>query len=458
MKTASSRSVLLILFFGVLMAAMDIAIVGPALPAIQKEFSIDSRALAWIFSIYILFNLASTPVMAKLSDRFGRRDIYVLDVTLFAIGSLVIVLSPDFPVLLMGRVIQAIGAGGIFPVAAAVIGDTFPPEKRGGALGLIGAVFGIAFLVGPILAGILLRFSWHWLFLINLPIAAVLIWQGWRLLPSVRPETASAFDFGGVIVLSVLLASLTLGITQIDSASLAASFRSPAVTGLLLFAVILAPLFWRIEKKAADPVLHPELFVSRQLILTSGIAAGCGVSEAATIFLPSLAVAGMGVSESTASFMLLPAVFALMIGAPLAGRLLDRIGSKFIIQAGIALTAAGFILFATATVSLATYVVAGALAGLGMSSLLGAPLRYVVLNEAGAGHRGAAQGLLTVFLSVGQLLGASVVGSVAASFGNGAGAFQSALLAIGVLTLILIPVSIGLKNRTAEAATAKSTP
>ena len=143
MTATDSRTrnrLLLVLFVGVLMAALDIAIVGPALPAIQEDFGVSDRALAWVFTIYVLFNLVGTPLMAKLSDRAGRRSIYVLDVALFAAGSLVVAWSPSFGVLLVGRAIQGLGAGGIFPVASAVIGDTFPVEKRGSALGLIGAV------------------------------------------------------------------------------------------------------------------------------------------------------------------------------------------------------------------------------------------------------------------------------------------------------------------------------
>ena len=98
-------------------------------------FGVDERALTWVFSIYVLMNLVGTPLMAKLSDIYGRRNIYVMDVALFGLGSAIVLVSPSFGVLLLGRAIQGFGAGGIFPVAAAVIGDTFPPEKRGGALG-----------------------------------------------------------------------------------------------------------------------------------------------------------------------------------------------------------------------------------------------------------------------------------------------------------------------------------
>lgn len=132
--------VLGVLFVGVLMAALDIAIIGPALPAIQAEFGLGPRQLPWIFTVYVLLQMVSTPLMAKLSDFFGRRAIYLLDVGLFAVGSLVVALSHGtglWMLLLAGRAIQGVGAGGIFPIASAVIGDTFPAEKRGGALGLI---------------------------------------------------------------------------------------------------------------------------------------------------------------------------------------------------------------------------------------------------------------------------------------------------------------------------------
>lgn len=182
MDDKTRNKLLLVLFLGVLMGALDIAIVAPALPSIQNFFKVGDRILAWTFSIYVLFNLISTPLMAKLSDTFGRRSIYTLDVSLFAMGSLIVALSPAnlFAMLLFGRALQGFGAGGIFPVASAVIGDTFPPEKRGGALGLIGAVFGLAFLVGPILGGIVLTVTgWQWLFIIIYPSPWLLLsWAG----------------------------------------------------------------------------------------------------------------------------------------------------------------------------------------------------------------------------------------------------------------------------------------
>ena len=232
----SSTAILAVLFVGVLMAALDIAIVGPALPAMRAQFGVDERAIAWVFTIYVLFNLIGTPIMAKLSDRAGRRIVYAVDVALFAIGSLLVAQAGSFGVLLAGRAIQAFGAGGIFPVASATIGDVLPPEKRGAALGLIGAVFGVSFLLGPLLAAALLAFSWRWLFLINLPIAVVLLIASLRLLPSKPATEPKPFDWGGTLLLSATLAALAIGLSHVDSAHLASSLGSSGVAGPVLAA------------------------------------------------------------------------------------------------------------------------------------------------------------------------------------------------------------------------------
>lgn len=447
--------ILLVLFVGVLMGALDIAIVGPALPAIQTSFGVNDRTIAWVFTIYVLFNLIGTPLMARLSDDFGRRSIYTLDVALFAVGSLLVALSPTFTALLIGRSVQGLGAGGIFPVASAVIGDTFPPEKRGSALGLIGAVFGLAFIIGPILGGVLLMFGWPWLFLINLPIAVVLITMSLRLLPSARREQQPSFDWQGMVVLAVLLTTLAYGINQIDTARFLASVGSHDVWPFLLATVVLLPVFLRIERGAAHPVLRLSLFESRQAVLAVTFSAGAGLGEAGLVFMPALAVAALGLKESSASFMLMPVVLAMTVGSPLAGRLLDRFGSKVVILAGSALLTVGMMMLSQLAPHLALFIVAGALIGLGLSALLGAPVRYIMLNEAPASDRAAAQGAITLFTSVGQLTSGALVGAVAASHGGGVAGYGAAYLLVGAVSLLLTLLAQGLKGHLEELATVR---
>ena len=369
-------------------------------------------------------------------------------------GSLILATASSFEVLLIGRAIQGLGAGGIFPVASAVIGDTFPPEKRGSTLGLLGAVFGIAFLVGPILGGILLRFSWHWLFLINLPVVALLIWQALRLLPGSGAATPKPFDAAGALLLSAVLGSVAIVFTEIDSSHLRASLTSFPVAPFALLAVLLAPVFWRVERRAADPIVPPRLLGSLQMRLTGAIAIGTGTLEAGSAFFPALAVAALGVTDYNASLLMLPSVLATTVGAPLMGRLLNVLGSRAIVQMGLACVAIGTLLYALTTLTVTLFVVGGIIGGFGFSALLGAPLRYIVLNEALPADRGTAQGLLTVFLAIGQLSGAALIGGVAASQGGGTPGYQLALLILGGLTALLALAGFALKSRAVERATA----
>ena len=449
------NKILLVLFIGVLMGALDIAIVGPALPAIQKQFNIDERAAAWIFAVYVLFNLIGTPLMSKLSDIMSRKKIYIMDVILFAAGSLVVALSPNFFTLLAGRALQGFGAGGIFPVASAVIGDTFPEEKRGSALGLIGAVFGIAFIVGPAIAGVLLLLSWHWLFIVNIPIAFVVIFMSLKILPANTPEHKKPFDWNGMILLTIILAAVAYGFNQINSKDFVNSILSLNVWPFILLSIFLLPFFISAEKKAHDPILRIKLLTSRQVTLVSSLALGAGITEAAVVFIPPLLVSTFGVSNSQASFMLLPIVLAMAIGSPLAGRMLDRMGSKIVLITGTFLLALGMFGLAYEATVLLTFYISAFLIGLGMGFLVGAPIRYIMLNEAKAFERTSGQGAVNLFTGMGQLFGGALVGAVASSQGGGSAGLQNAYLMVGMMALLLVIVSFALKTRKEELKSQK---
>lgn len=456
MESKQRNRILTVLFIGVLMGALDIAIVGPALPAIQAQFNLPERSLSWIFTMYVLFNLVGTPLMAKLSDLFGRRIVYIIDVTLFAVGSLIIALSPAYWAVLAGRAIQGFGAGGIFPVASAVIGDTFPVEKRGSALGLIGAVFGIAFLIGPILGGVILAIaSWKWLFLINLPIAVAVIIFAQRELPSSRPEKTSRFDWFGMASLAVLLASLAYGINQIDTANFLNSLFSLQVFPFLIIFLVMLVVFLQIEKRVSNPIIPLALFNRKQLSLANILSIGAGVVESSLIFLPILAVAALGLAQSVASFMLLPLVLAMSIGSPTAGRFLDRFGSKTVLSVGTALSAAGMLILSVFSTSFVFFVVALILLGFGLSALLGAPLRYIMLSEARAEERSVAQGITNVFISIGQLLGSALIGAIAASGANAIEGYGRGYSVIGIVAILLLGLTFFLKSQAAEKATSQ---
>ncbi len=455
MESRQRTRILIVLFLGVLMGALDIAIVGPALPAIQRYFAVSDRLLTWMFSIYVLFNLIGTPLMARLADLFGRRRIYIIDVTLFALGSLIVFASPDFTVVIIGRAIQGFGAGGIFPVASAVIGDTFPPEKRGGALGLIGAVFGAAFIIGPILGGVLLMYGWQWLFLVNLPVAAMVIFLSLRILPGTRPGKVVRLDWLGMALLAVTLSALALGINQIDTRSFFSSLFSPTVWPFFLTFAVMLVLFILVERRSLHPVLRLDLFVKRQMVLTYFLSGGAGFGEASLVFMPNLAVTAFGLTTSRAAFLLMPVVLAMAVGSPSVGWLLDRLGSRIVILTGSFILVTGLFTLGFFATNLPMFIISGILIGMGLSALLGAPMRYIMLNEAAPADRSIAQGMVGLFGSIGQLTGSALVGAVADSQGGGVQGYSSAFLVTGLLALFLVMLAIGLKNRSAEIQTVR---
>ena len=454
MNQPNQKAVMALLFVGVLMGALDLAIIGPALPAMQAQFGLDNRSLSWLFNVYVLAQLIGTPLFAKASDRYGRRNVYIACVSGFGLGSLFLVLASNYEMLLLGRTVQGLGASGIFPVAAAVIGDTFPKEKQGGALGLIGAVFGLAFLIGPVLGGILLRYSWQWLFMINLPIAAGLLVAAWRLLPASGSKAQLPFDWLGGAVLTTLLFGIAVGVTNLDTANLKSSLASLTVWPFVLVGMALVPVFWRIEKSAADPIIRPSFFDSRQIRFVMMIAAGLGSVECAQVFFPALGVAALGVPESTAAWLMLPGVFVMMIVSPLAGKMVDAVGPTRVIQGALIVVLAGLLIYSLADINYLTFIGGGMVVGVGVAALLGAPLRYIVLEEARPEDRASTQGLLNIFLAIGQLSGAAIVGAVATSAGGGTAGYQTSFLVLAAITVVIGGIALAMKNTRQQAVTA----
>ncbi len=292
---SSNRSVLMLLFTGVLMGALDISIIGPALPSIEETIKVDERLIGWIFSIYVLFNLVGISLFAKLSDIYGRRKIYIISVSIFAIGSTWVSFSESFNMILIGRAIQGFGASGIFPVATATVGDIFPPEKRGRVLGMIGMVFGLAFIIGPLIAGVLLSFfSWNSLFIINLPISMVVILGALKYLPNEKVVSEKSIDWKGIIFLGLFLSLFSFGINQLDSEAIIDSLKKPIAFVPLVLATISLPIFVLLERKQVFPIVNVKLFKMRQIRLVGLIAFGTGLIQASFVFFTEFSVSNFG--------------------------------------------------------------------------------------------------------------------------------------------------------------------
>jgi MFS family permease len=439
------KGLITVLFTGVFMAALDTAIVGPAIPVLRETFGVDNRAVGLVMSVFVLCSLCSTALMANLSDRYGRRPVYLFSVSTFALGSLLIALSPSFWMVIASRAIQGIGAGGITPTASAVVGDLFAPAQRGKMLGLIGATYGMAFVLGPPLASsLMLVASWHWIFLLNLPIAAAILYMGARVLPQQRASgTQPALDLAGIAVTFVLLSALVLGITRMLDPVLGV----PVWPWLLLAAALLLALLVVLEKRAAAPLIPLFLFSNRQLATTYLLALGSGFGMGSVIFLTSIATHAYGVTPKNAGFVLLPLVVCSMLGSGGGGRLLNRLGPRSMMLMGFAMLALGYGLSAITGVGLWLFLLASVPAGLGIGIVVGGALRSIALDEAPLAVRAAAQGLINICTAIGTLVASASISAIADLAGGGTAGFCQAYVLVAALMLAMLLLALGLRKK-----------
>ncbi|HII84614.1 MAG TPA: MFS transporter [Methanobacterium subterraneum] len=453
MVNQGQNRILILLFVGVFMGSLDIGIVGPALPSIQSYFTVDERILSWVFTIYILFFMLGTPLMAKLSDIYGRKSIYIIDILLFTVGSVLTITSFSFEMLLLGRAVQGLGAGGIFPVANAFIGDIFPPDKRGGALGILSSVWGWSSVLGPILGGLLLHYGWQWLFIINLPITITVIVGSLYILPGGERNHKITFDWLGLIILGFLVTSLAYGINQMDTNNITSSLLSWDVLPYLILSVIMVPVLWKIEKKSQNPLIQVDLFKSREVKLVNSIMIGTGLVQASTVFIPAFVIVAMAFSSRQASLMLVPLVLTMALGAPIIGRLLDRFGSRNIMFIGSLTMAVGLFTASMFPETFYILIAASILIGVGMSTTIGSPPRYIMLVESPPSDRASGQALLNIITSVGQLVGGALVGAFIGSYAGELVGYQYTYIFIGLVAVIMTILSIGLKSKEEQVKT-----
>jgi len=451
----AQRGLVQVLFVGVFMAALDSAIVGPVIPSLRAAFSIDNRTAGLLTTVFALSSMCSTALMAYLSDRHGRRPVYLASVALFAIGSLCIAAAPSFDLLLVSRAIQGIGAGGIAPVASAVIGDMFTPERRGRVLGLIGATHGMAFVLGPPLASLLTStLGWRWLFLVNIPVAIVVLVLGARSLPRQRSDAAPGpIDIPGIAVTLMFLLCLVMGITRLPDSA----------TGMLLWpwflvasGAMLAALV-AIESRQPQPLIPIHLFANRQLAYAYVLTLGVGFSMGGIVFLTTLATLAYGVSVEHAGLALLPLVLCSMVGSMAAGWLLNRLGARRLMLFGFGLLTLGYLQSAMPQTGFAAFVVSSVLVGIGLGVVVSGALRSIAIDEAPPALRGTAQGLINIFNAVGTLLAVTCISAIADFGGGGLTGFGYAYLALGLSMLLMSIIAFGLKNRSTAALAGQTT-
>ena len=432
------------------MGSLDITIVAPTLGAVVSDFGTDYRAVSWTLSLYVLVYVVASPLMTALSDRHGRRKLYVIDVGLFVAGSIIAAVAPSFWVMLLGRGVQALGAGGILPVASAVATEIVPVERRGAALGIVGSMWGVASVLGPNLGGFLTQhFGWRSVFWLNVPIGLVVAFLAMRNLPSAAPHKRGRFDALGVVLLASGLLGLTAALNQIGRGhGIVESLQMPRVWGSLAAGVALLGLFVWAESRAEAPIIRLSHLFRRNLLVANVLSLTAGANEAGMVFVPAFAAAALGYSKQQAGSIITVIAVALFFGTPVVGMLLDRFGARRVLLVSTLLTALGNYLFGRSTT---TWEFLGSLIvlGFGLSALLGAPLRYIAANETDETDRAAGQGVLSVFASTGISLGAAVVGALVQSSireGQALEGYRHAYSVVAVLGIVGFGLAFLLKT------------
>lgn len=412
-KSSSSTWALTLFSIGVLMAAVDNGIISAALTTINSSFGVSANWGAWGVTIYTLGLALSIPIVGKISDRYGRKKLFIVEIFLFGIGSLLVALSPNFGFYLASRFIQAMGGGGIFIIGSSHILSTFPAGKQGKALGMLGAMNGIGAILGPNLGSVILDLTgnWHFLFLINVPIALILIILGALKIQETKEPAAGKLDLLGTILLSLAVLSIMYGLTNIDGVSFTDSLLTAEVYGFLLTGIVLFTVLIiynrTLERRNGDPILPINLLVLPTYLMTLLIGALTGGLMAGMIFIPAYTEQVLGVAAEYSGYFLTPLAIASGFGAAFGGMLVDKRGPVFAVLISGVITAVGFLLFPLWIEAKWQFIIASCIAGLGMGILLGAPLN-ILATERLEKNRGTALSGLSLIRQIGMTLAPTI--------------------------------------------------
>lgn len=407
---------------GIFMGAIDTGIVSPAREIIQNNFMVDAKTGIWIITIYTLAYAASIPVMGKLADRYGRKTIYIISIAIFGFGSLLCGLSHftgNFGFLVVARAIQAVGGGGIIPVATAEFGTSFPPEKRGMALGLVGGVYGIANIFGSLAGSAILNIfgtqNWEYIFYVNIPISIFIILAGIFCLPNHKEKTVKKIDGLGTLIIVAIVLSLLYGLKQIDFFDFSNTITSTGTYPFLIAFAVLVPIFIFVEKKAEDPIINLSYFTSSRIVTTLAVAFASGFVLMGIVFIPQFCENSLKVGAGDGGYFTVILGLLSGVSAMLSGRLIDEIGAKLVLLMGFGITIIGavfLILVAAVNPSLLTVVVSLMLLGFGLGFTIGAPVNYMMLENIDV--KEASSGLAT--LSLIRSIGTSVAPAIMVGF------------------------------------------
>lgn len=413
-ESGRRRLTLLAMCVATFMIQLDVTIVNVALPSIQRSLHTTPGDLEWVISAYALALAALIPVGGALGDRYGRKRLFLVGVTIFTLGSIACALSGSDQALIGFRVLQGVGGAGMLALTLSIITETFPKETRAGAIGTWAAIGGTGFGVGPVVGGLLLSFfGWASVFWANIPFAAVAIALTLIAVPESRNPAARRLDLPGVAASALGLVGITLGLVEASSHP----WTSGPVLGPLVVGAALLLCFTLWERRTAHPMIPPALLGARSFVSASGVYLISYAAFGALMYYLTLLyqdVIGWSALRTGLSWLFMNAPFLLM--AQLTGRIDRRHPPARVVGAGCIVAAIGIFALsrADATSPFVLTAIGYVLAGAGFGVIVPG-VTHVAMRDVPAGVSGAASGVVNASRQLGTSVGLAVLGSLGAT-------------------------------------------
>jgi len=410
-KDVSRSFIMLGLGLGMLLASLDQTVVGTSLPRIVAVLG-GMELFSWLFTSYMLAQTITIPIAGKMSDRLGRKPIFLAGMFLFMAGSLIAGFSTSMEMLIVCRFIQGLGGGALIPVAMATVADLYAPQDRGKIQGILGAVFALSTVIGPFIGGFIVdNWDWDWVFWVNLPIGIFAVIVASFKFPSLAHVETSPIDHLGIFTLTGAMAPALLVLTWGGSTY---AWTSPVILGMIAFSIVMLVAFVMVERKAADPLLPFSLF--KESIFTLG-SAGLFIMALGMFgvigFLPLFLQAVMGMSATNSGMLTIPLMVGSMITSIGSGFLLKRTGYKPWLLIGPPIMAVGMFLLSTlhAGSDPLEAIVYQLIVGMGIGAVMS---NYIVAaqNVMPKNEMGVATSSMSLFRSIGGTVGVTMFGAL----------------------------------------------
>ncbi|MEU9219842.1 EmrB/QacA subfamily drug resistance transporter [Streptomyces ambofaciens] len=410
-RTAAVTSV------AVFMVSLDNLVVTTALPKLRESLDASLAGLEWTVNSFTLVFAVLLLSAAAVADRFGRKRLFAIGIGVFTLGSVLCALAPGIEMLVAGRAVQGVGAAIVLPLTLTLLSAAYPPHQRGAALGIWGAVGGLAVALGPVVGGVVINYlSWQWIFWINVPIGVALLALAPGWLTESRGER-KPLDVGGTLLGCVAVLGIVFGLVESSSAG----WGSPRVTGALVLGAVALLAFLGWEHRSPAPMLPLRFFRNRGFNAINGVSLLMYFGMFGSIFLVTQYVQTVqGASPLGAGLRLLAWTGMTLIAAPIGGVLSDRIGGRPIVLTGMVLQAAGLVVIAltvTESSGFLTLLPAFVLNGLGMGLYFG-PAANLALGAVRRSEEGIASGVNNTIRELGGVFGVAVLSAVFAARGG----------------------------------------